>query len=328
MKKEEKKAKQKQLQEEYLLKKANKRYSTYGGNFYTVFRVGERFKHNPYEANLIINGIEGIEKHNLRKVYLPNVDESKSHLNRVLIGTKNMKEDIYAYLEGVKIYKNSTIAREIILSAGYGFWDRMLPDDREVWVQQNIKFLKDNFGDNCVHAILHLDETTPHIHSYIVAIDYDKQNLPHLNSSMYFDGKDKLSAWQDKYTDCMREKFNFFIRGIRGSKATHVDLKTYYALIKEDLNFLSSESILVHAKENFLSQKKIQELQETLSNKQDIEILTKELTKKNNELNEENKLFESIIKELADKYKIPKQEVINIIQNKYKNIDKSTQRER
>lgn len=320
MKKEVKEAKQKQLQDEYLLEKANKRYSTYGGTYYTVFRVGEKLKHNPYADKFEIDGLKGLEAHNTRKVKLDNVNKEKSNLNRILIGTENMQEDIYAYLEGVKIYKNSTIARELILSGGNGFWDRMLPEHREIWVQQNIKFLKNNFGDNCIHAVLHLDETTPHIHAIIVPVEYEKGKVPHLNARRYFGGKDKLSAFQDKYTECMREEFSFFIRGIRGSKATHIDLKTYYALIKEDLNNISSESILANAKENFINKKKIQELQEALEDKEKIEELTKELTSKNKELNEEIKLFEAIIKELANKYKIPKSEVTKIIINIENNI--------
>lgn len=311
----EQEAKQQQLQDEYLNKKANKSYSSFGGKFFTVFRVGAKFKYNEGESMFKIDGLKGLEFHNLRRCDLKKVDKSKSHLNRILIGTENIQEDVYAYLEGVKKYKNSIIARELILSGGNGFWDRMLTKDQELWIQQNVKFLKDNFGDNCVHAILHLDETTPHIHALIVPVQYEKGKIPHLNSGRYFDGKDKLAGWQDKYTDCMKEKFNFFVRGIRGSEATHVDLKTYYALIKEDLNHLSSESILAHAKENFISQKKIQELQETLKNKEEVERLTKELMKKNKELNEENRIFEFVVKGLVDKYNIPKQEVVKIIQN-------------
>ena len=157
----------------------------------------------------------------------------------------------------------------------------------------------------------------------------NKKGLPHLNNSFYFDGKEKLSEWQDKYTDAMTKDFqNLFKRGIKGSKATHVDLKTYYSLIKEDLNHLSSESILAHAKENFINQKKIEELQKTLSNKEEIEKLTKELLKKNKELNEENRIFELVIKGLADKFKIPKQEVIKIIQNVDRDKNKGQERER
>lgn len=317
------------MQDEYLLKKANKRYSTSAGKFFTVFRVGEKFKHNPNESTFKIEGLKGLEFHIHRRCELKNVDKSKSYLNRILIGTEKMQEDIYAYLEGVKIYKNSNIAREIILSGGNGFWNRMLPQEQEKWIQQNIKFLKENFGENCVHAVLHLDETTPHIHAIIVPVQCEDGKVPHLNAGQYFDGKEKLSAWQDKYSDCMREKFNFFVRGIRGSKATHVDLKTYYALIKEDLNHLSSESILAHAKENFISQKKIHELQETLKNKEQVERLTKELMKKNKELNEENRIFEIVIKGLGEKFNIPKQEVIKIIQNLDKdNKGRGPERER
>lgn len=318
------------MQDEYLLKKANKKYSAPGGKFYTVFRVGLKFKHNPNESVFKIEGLKGLEYHNLRRCELKNVDKSKTELNRILIGTEKMQEDIYAYLEGVKIYKNSNIAREIVLSAGNGFWDRMLPQDQEKWIEQNVKFLKDNFGENCVHAVLHLDETTPHIHAVIVPVEHKKGKVPHLSSSKYFDGREKMSAWQDKYTNSMTEVFpGMFKRGIRGSEATHVELKTYRALIKEDLNYLSSESILAHAKENFISQKKIQELQQTLDNKEEVERLTKELMQKNKELNQENKIFELVIKGLADKFEIPKEEVIKIIQNldKDKN-DKGIGRER
>jgi len=241
-----------------------------------------------------------------------------------------MEEDVLAYLEGVKKRSNSVLAREVILSGGNGFWNRMLPQDQEKWIQQNIKFLKDNFGDNCVHAVLHLDETTPHIHAMIVPVFENKKGLPVLNNSFYFDGKEKLAKWQDKYTDSMQEKFNFFIRGIRGSKATHVDLKVFHALVKENLELLSSESILAHAKENFINKKKVQELQETLKDNKEVKKLAKELIKKNKEINKENKIFEYVIRELAEKYNIPEKEVFKIIKNK-ENQDiqnKYNQRER
>ena len=277
-----------------------------------------------------MEGLKGLERHNNRIGDTKYADKSRSHLNRILIGTEKMEEDVLMYLEGVKKRANSVIAREVILSGGNGFWDRMLPKDQEAWVQQNIKFLKDNFGDNCVHAILHLDETTPHIHAIIVPVFENDKGLPYLSNAKYFDGKEKLAGWQDKYTDCMQQKFNFFIRGIRGSKTKHIDLKVYHALVKENLEILSSESILAHAKENFINKKKVQELQETLKNDNEVKKLAKEIMKKNKELNEENKIFEYVMRELAVKYKIPEAEVIKIINNKEKedNKNKYKQRER
>lgn len=170
-------------------------------------------------------------------------------------------------------------------------------------------------------------ETTPHIHALIVPIMTNKKGLPHLNNSFYFGHKDKLSEWQDRYTEAMTKDFqNIFRRGIRGSKATHVDLKTYYSLIKENLNELNSDVILANAKENFLSKKRIEELQDTLDDKEEELRLVEEVIKKNKELKESNKLYEYIIRNLANKYNILEKEVYKIIINKEES--KGTERER
>lgn len=170
-------------------------------------------------------------------------------------------------------------------------------------------------------------ETTPHIHALIVPMFYnEKKKYPTLNNSYYFDGKEKLSAWQDKYTDAMTDKFNIFIRGIKGSDATHVDLKTYYSLIKENLNSLSSESILAHAKENFLNKKKVEELEKTLNNQTEIMKAAEQILKNNEDLKDNNKLYEYVIRRMIDKYNIPEKEVSKIIETEYKNKDKSSKK--
>lgn len=245
---------------ERIFKKANSNQLALGGKrYFTVFRVGEKMKNNPYTDIITIDGLKKFQFHNNRQGKIPNVDNERKHLNKILIGTTEVEKDVLAYLEGVKIRDNSVVAREIILSAGNGFWDRMTPQAQQLWVDTNVKFLKDEFGDNCVYAILHMDETTPHFHALIVPVFYDEEKkIAKLNNSHYFDGKEKLAAWQDKYTEAMTKEFgNYFIRGIRGSKATHVDLKTYYALIKENLNSLNSDSVLAYAKENYINRKKL-----------------------------------------------------------------------
>ena len=142
------------MQDDYLQKKANKRYSV-GKQYYTVFRVGDKFKNNS-ENSITVEGLAKFDRHSNRKGKVENADPTKKHLNKILIGGENVTEDVMMYLEGVKIGKNSVIAREIILSAGNGFWDRLSDTDRDRWVQANYDFLKKHFGDNCVYAILHL----------------------------------------------------------------------------------------------------------------------------------------------------------------------------
>lgn len=323
----------------YIKNKFNKRYSL-GQQFYTVFRVGDKFKGDPNSDTLSIDKLAKFVYHSNRtantikdkkfKEKIPaNVDISRSKLNRILVGSENIKEDVMMYLEGVKIDKNSVIAREIVLSAGHGFWDKLTAEDRERWIETNYNFLKKYYGDNCVYAILHLDETTPHIHALIVPVMKNKKGIPKLNNKYYFGDRDKLSRWQDVYTACITDEFpGLFKRGIRGSKATHVDLKTYYALIKEDLKDASSDVILAHAKENYINRKRVNELEETIKDKEEIIRLTEEIVKKNKELQESKKLYEYVIRTFADRYNIPINEVSKIIENKNKNKLSSKEAER
>lgn len=323
-----------EIEHSSMMGKANQRYGG-GQQFYTVFRVGDKFKANPMSDGLTIDGLNQFNFHSNRTAKTPknklpsNVDPSRVGANKIILGSENVKEDVMAYLEGVKIYKNSVIAREIVLSAGNGFWNKLSDDDRKAWIEINEKFLKQYFGDNCVYAILHMDETTPHIHALIVPVIVNGKGIPTLNNSFYFDGKDKLSSWQDVYTDAMAKRFpGMFKRGIRGSRATHVDLKTYYKLIKEDLKKMESEVILAHAKENFINKKKVEELEDTIKDKDKIIELTNDILKKNRELKDTKKLYEYVIKNLVDKYEIPTQEVEKIISNKPKETEKGRQNER
>lgn len=353
-------AEKERRESERLYKKVNKRYIT-DARFFTVFRV-DKFKYkmideiisskdivlkldrnnlkgdnqcatNSYFTNnAYIDGLAKFQRHNNRQGRIENADAKKKHLNRIVIGSENVIEDVKMYLEGVKIHKNSVVAREIVLSAGNGFWNRLSDQDRERWIKCNVDFLKKYFGDNCVYSILHLDETTPHLHALIVPVMFDKNGQPHLNNRFYFNGKDKMAEWQDRYTEAMTQSFpNLFKRGIRGSKATHVDLKTFYSLVKEDLDELNTESILANAKENYINKKKVQELQEVIGSKEEQLKLIDEILAKNKELQQDTRLYEYTIKMLADKYKIPQVEVYKIFDDKISkdnNKNKGVQRER
>lgn len=324
---------------DYLLEKYNKRYSAYTGQLYfTVFRVGEKFKayENTFTTSNIkdsikVNGLTGFQKHNNRETKVVNADAEKTKDNKILIGNKNVEEYVYNYLEGTRLRENSVIARELVLSGGNGFWNRLSDKDRQKWIDVNTKFLKDNFGDNCVYSVLHLDETTPHIHALIVPKFWnEKKGYYELKNNRYFDGKSKLSAWQDRYTEAMTSNFNnIFMRGIRGSKATHVDLQTYYNLVNEKLDERQAESIVAHAKQEFLQKKKVEELQATLKSYDEIMKEYNKLLETKKKLKDKTKLYEHTIQCLVDKYKIPEREVINILKEKEtKQIKNDKNRER
>jgi hypothetical protein len=97
------------------------------------------------------------------------------------------------------------------------------------WVKTQISFLeKENYG-KCVNAVLHLDESTPHIHALILPIKDGK-----LNNKSFWRGKNSYGRLQDIYNTA-NSKFDLK-RGEEKSKTLvdHTTLKDYRELIRQD----------------------------------------------------------------------------------------------
>lgn len=287
------------------LDKYNKHAGDYSQKYFCVFRVGKKIKN--------MEQLCMFEKHMERDMEVPNANPELSKYNRILIGSKNIQSDVRDYIYGIKLRSNANIGVDLVLTTGKDFFKDMNEEAKEQWIQENIKFLKDNFGDNCRYACLHLDETTPHIHALIVPRFFNQEkNKYELRSNLYFDGKDKMRDWQDKYAQRMSGRFNNLIRGIRGSKAKHMDIKTYYSLLNKKLDIKDNSQVVAYAKSNYLLEKRIKELEETvqaMSGNQDAVKLINKIEK----LDKNNKTYKEVIKSLCKTYKISEKEIFAII---------------
>lgn len=273
--------------------------------YFSVFRVGKKIKS--------INQFKAIEKHMEREIEVENANPELSKYNRILIGDRNIYENAINHIEGIKIRKNANLGVDLVLSTGNGFFENMFDCKKEQWIKQNIKFLKNNFGDNCIYASLHVDETTPHIHAIIVPKFWDDEKKCYkLQSNRYFDGIDKMKNWQDKYSDYMNEKFSNLIRGIRGSKAKHMDIKTYYSLINKSFNIQDDNQILAYAQRNFLIEKRLKSLEYTLARMNENGD-TKKLLGKIEKLEKNNGIYKETIKEITKKYGIKEKEILELV---------------
>jgi len=185
--------------------------------------------------------------------------------NEILIGDKNVMQNVKSYIKDVKLRKNSVIARGLLMTASPNFFKGMSERDLQLWKDDNIKFLKDNFGGNCIYSILHKDEKTWHIHSLIVPKFYNDKKKTHiLSNTRYFDGIDKFRQWQDNYSNSIREHFKSLNRGIRYSKQKHIEIKTYYSLINQKLNTNNLSQVMAKAKDYELQEIKIKAIEKTL----------------------------------------------------------------
>ena len=196
-----------------------------------------------------------MSSHIERTIEPKNADKNRTHLNRELIefpdGVQSRTEAIQHRLDTAglkrKIGKNQVRAIRILLTGNPGDMKRIENDGKlNGWCHSNLKWLGDTYGaDNIVSAVLHLDETTPHIHATLVPIvtgerrkvkkeqeqqigkKYKKKssNAPRLCADDVM-SRVKLKEYQNTYAEQMA-KYGLQ-RGIEGSEAKHISTSQYY----------------------------------------------------------------------------------------------------
>lgn len=205
------------------------------GVLYAVFRINENKIKN-------IKQIKHYQTHMNREKETLNADETRTIFNRQLIGTSDIYKDFKNHISGTTNRKNGNLAHEIILTASKGYFDNVSIEQKELWIAANVKFLKDYFKESCINAILHMDETSPHLHCLISNRTKDRWGRDTINNSIFFDGASKLREWQDNYAAAMSQ-FNLS-RGIRFSKAHHVKIRQFYSLVEDNMNMEKLNSLL------------------------------------------------------------------------------------
>lgn len=188
-----------------------------------------------------------------RTIAPKNADPERTHLNRELIafpdGVCNRTQAIQHRLDNAglqrKIGKNQVRAIRILLTGSNEDMKRIEAEGRlGDWCDDNLEWLRKTYGkENIVSAVLHLDETTPHIHATLVPIviterrkkkseaqvkkNYRKKNpnAPRLSADDVMT-RAKLKAYQNSYPEAM-VKYGLQ-RGIEGSEARHIGTSQYY----------------------------------------------------------------------------------------------------
>lgn len=182
-----------------------------------------------------------------------NADPERTHLNRELIefpdGVRNRTQAVQHRLDNAglqrKIGKNQVRAIRILLTGSNEDMKRIEVENKlDEWCNDNLNWLRKTYGkENIVSAVLHLDETTPHIHATLVPIvtterrkkkseaqvkkNYRKKN-PNASRLSADDvmTQTKLKEYQDTYAETMA-KYGLQ-RGIDGSEARHIGTSQYY----------------------------------------------------------------------------------------------------
>lgn len=293
-------------------------YRSVGSNCYCIFRIGRKYK--------ILTQVQGFVKHMERLKETPNANPLIK--NEILVGDKDLVKEVQDYIRDCRYVRQDTvIGRELLLTASPSFFRGLPKEQFDRWVQLNISWLKREFKDNLKYAVLHLDETTAHIHAFICPKIYsDKRKAYILSNRHYFNGMEKLIGWQDNYAEEMQTVFKSLQRGIRFSKAKHINIKEYYALINSELNENDLEQIKAKAIKGELLEIKIKALQKTLEayRKYNTNALVEkeELSKDLKKLEKDNQYYKRAVKVLSKHYKIDEKDIEKMIKQNEKSLSR------
>ncbi|WP_228336237.1 MobV family relaxase [Klebsiella variicola] len=195
---------------------------------YAILRIGK----------IKMGKVNAAAFHNLRLRETFNADPEKKDQNKILVGSKDLKGDLKNHLakNGIeKFRKDAVVLAEVLLTASPEFFNNADSMKKEDWERAQVNFLKEKYGEDLLQAVIHYDETTPHIHAMICPIVRDT-NGPRLcmKDHKNLSGKHNLTRLQSAYA---RDMDHFGLeRGQRKSNIHHQDIKSFYGILDNSKN--------------------------------------------------------------------------------------------
>lgn len=176
-------------------------------------------------------GVAGADRHNERKKtsYKSNPDiktelsNNNYHFVKPNGKYKNLcDERIKA--AGCKVRKDSVILVETILTASPEFINGLNKDEQYRFFERAFNFIADKVDkENIISAVVHMDETTPHMHLCFCPVTKDNR----LSAKIIIGDRNKLEKWQDEYYEYMSAKYPALERGIPASISHRKHIPTY-----------------------------------------------------------------------------------------------------
>lgn len=142
--------------------------------------------------------ITGIQKENTRTAteYNNKVSPGMDVFNVVLKESNNWLQDINNEIKaaGAKTRSNSILALDTIYTASPEFFQERTNAENDKFFQDCLKFHNEHFG-HIISAVVHYDETTPHLH--VISVPLTKDNR--LSARDVIGNKSKMSKTQDAF---------------------------------------------------------------------------------------------------------------------------------
>lgn len=185
-------------------------------------------------------GIAARNRHNERKKTEyksnPNIDQSKSHLNYHLVQPEGTYKEAYesrVQAVGCRTRSNSTVLVETLITATPEILNGMTLDAQRQFFERAAAFLYERIGkENVISAVVHMDETTPHMHLCFVPITKNGR----LSAKDILGSAQGLSKWQDEFHAWMSERYPALSRGLPRRITHRKHIPAYQFRMAKDLS--------------------------------------------------------------------------------------------
>jgi len=155
------------------------------------------------------------------------IDPEKTHLNYELTDRDRSipyDRQIKQYINDNKISKralrkDAVLCNEWIITSDKAFFENMSSDQIKNFFETAKKFFAERYGNsNIAYAMVHLDESTPHMHLGLVPMQNGK-----LSSKSLFGSRDQLKEIQEAFPKYLNEHGYNLQRGESDSKKKHLE---------------------------------------------------------------------------------------------------------
>ena len=191
------------------------------------------------------NDVRGLQIHNQRESSNSknnDIDPYRTILNYDLHNkdkinyNQRVKEIIAEGYKGAKaIRKDATVMTSTIVTSDKGFFDKLSLKEQRLFFEESYKFLKECYGEkNIVSAVVHMDETTPHMHLHFVPVNQENGKLQ-ARALMTPARINKIHTEAPKY---LQQK-GFDVERGKGKTEKNLDIHRFKAeKLREDINIL------------------------------------------------------------------------------------------
>ena len=205
------------------------------------------------------------------KVEFPNsdIDWEKTQYNYFLVECQNWEDklsDLFDEFE-VKTRKNSTLVVDSLYTASAEFFENLSPEEQQEFFRDCLQFHIDEYcqgnPDLVVNAVVHLDESNPHMHLESAPIYKDENDVSHLSAKNVLGGKAAMSKHQDNFYKVVGRKWGLS-RGKKldgENKKKHLSVQDYKIKMNDEKLQQQEEKLAAEQAVHLLLQEDIRRLE-------------------------------------------------------------------